>query len=211
MSTSESDESKWTAIPDADTIAQAASIELFNVSGEKVTFGSLFEGKKVVVVFIRHFFCCNCQDYASQLSRVPKSALDNAGVEIVLVGCGDYQPIKFYSETTSIPPTAIYANPTRSLFHLLGMTLETTARTPKGEQKRSYVKKEGLWDHVVSFAPAMMKNASLIGKHGNHGQLGGDFVFGPGNQCSFVSRMKHTEDHVEVVDLMRAAGVAYEG
>lgn len=33
----------------------------------------------------------------------------------------------------------IYAEPTRELYHKLGMTTETLAGTPKGEQKRSYV------------------------------------------------------------------------
>ena len=33
----------------------------------------------------------------------------------------------------------IYANPSRDLFRQLGMTIETLAGTPKGEEKRSYV------------------------------------------------------------------------
>lgn len=39
-----------------------------------------------------------------------------------------------------------------------------------------------------------LKNPSLIGKQGKLSQLGGDFIFGPGNTCSFASRMRHTED-----------------
>ncbi|PPR08185.1 hypothetical protein CVT24_001535 [Panaeolus cyanescens] len=150
------------ALPSPTTISEAANIELYDVDGKKVRFGTLFEEKKVVVVFIK---------------------------------------------TTSIPTTHIFANPDRSLFRLLGMTKETTERTPQGEERKGYVKRDTLWDHVVDFAPAMMKNWRLIGKHGNHGQLGGDFVFGPGPECSFASRMRHTEDHVEIPELMKAAGV----
>ena len=33
----------------------------------------------------------------------------------------------------------IYADPTRALYHTLGMTIESLALTPKGEEKKSYV------------------------------------------------------------------------
>ena len=39
-----------------------------------------------------------------------------------------------------------------------------------------------------------MKNPALVGKQGNISQLGGDFIFGPGNTCLLAYRMRHTED-----------------
>lgn len=61
------------AIPTEQTIAQAAQLEVLDVNGDKVKFGSVFESKKAIVVFIRtlaslhqtltsdssagHFFC----------------------------------------------------------------------------------------------------------------------------------------------------------
>jgi hypothetical protein len=38
-----------------------------------------------------------------------------------------------------------------------------------------------------------LQNPSLIGKQGNLSQLGGEFVFVDGT-CTFVNRMKNTED-----------------
>ena len=36
-----------------ETLEKASQLELYNEQGDKVTFGSIFEGKKTVVVFIR--------------------------------------------------------------------------------------------------------------------------------------------------------------
>jgi len=56
--------------------------------------------------------------------------------------------VLFYSESlirasSSLDSTgfkgAIYAEPTRELYRTLGMTLETLARTPKGEERKSYL------------------------------------------------------------------------
>ncbi|KAL1738248.1 hypothetical protein HDZ31DRAFT_51288, partial [Schizophyllum fasciatum] len=51
------------------------------------------------------------------------------------------------------------------------------------------------------------KSPSLLGRQGKISQLGGEFVLGPGNVCSFASRMQHTEDHVEVAELLKEAGI----
>lgn len=40
-------------IPTAEKIAEAAKLEIFDLNGGKVRFGSLFEGEKAIVVFIR--------------------------------------------------------------------------------------------------------------------------------------------------------------
>jgi len=44
----------------------------------------------------------------------------------------------------------IFADPSRELYHALGMTIETLARTPKGQQKRSYLKASFLGRTVQS-------------------------------------------------------------
>lgn len=39
-----------------------------------------------------------------------------------------------------------------------------------------------------------LQHPTLVGKQGNISQLGGDFILGPGNVCSFAHRMQNTED-----------------
>lgn len=196
------------AIPDAKTLSDASSLEVLDSSGNRVPFGSLFESEKIVLVFIRHFFCGSCQDYVTQLSTVRKEALEEARMKIVVIGCGDWQPIESYTELTEFKGP-IYADPSRKLYTTLGMTLESLASAPAGEPKKSYISGGALALTFRSIWKGPVKNPALIGKQGNISQLGGDFVFGPGMTCSFANRMQHTEDHIEVPELMKTAGVAY--
>jgi len=61
---------------------------------------------------------------------------------------------------------------------------------------------------MASIAKAL-KNPLHWGKQGNISQLGGEFILGPKNTCSFEHKMQHTEDHAEVAELFQAAGVSF--
>ncbi|KAF7981342.1 hypothetical protein HWV62_33787 [Athelia sp. TMB] len=187
------------SIPSDATILEASNLNIFDKQGSKVRFGSLYEKEKAVVVFIK---------YVAQLASISPEALAQAHTKIVVIGCGDYQPIMNYLELTDFRGE-IYADPTRSLYHTLGMTIESLQQTPAGETKKSYLRTGAITNALKSIWTGPLKNPTLMGKQGNISQLGGDFIFGPGNSCSFASRMRHTQDHVEVADLMRIAGVAY--
>ena len=50
-----------TAIPHADIVAQASTLTVFDDAGKEVTFGSLLDGPKTIVVFIRTQ-PCPCHD-----------------------------------------------------------------------------------------------------------------------------------------------------
>lgn len=51
------------AIPDETTLKEAAALEILTVTGEKITFGSLFAEHKTVVVFIRKLQSTCCSYY----------------------------------------------------------------------------------------------------------------------------------------------------
>jgi hypothetical protein len=38
-------------------------------------------------------------------------------------------------------------------------------------------------------------------------QNGGEFIFGPGNKADYAYRMQNTEDHSEIADVAKAAGL----
>ncbi|TFK32567.1 AhpC/TSA antioxidant enzyme-domain-containing protein [Crucibulum laeve] len=194
------------ALPNEESISNAADLNVFDGKGDKLKFGSIFERQKTVVVFIRHFFCGSCKMYVEQLATIPKSALEDAGTRIVVIGCGEWNPIASYAESTGFSGE-IYADPSLSVHHALGMNIQNLAATPAGQKKRSYLTSGAVSNVVKSIWTGPIKNPSHIGKQGNISQLGGDFILGPGNQCKFSSRMQHTQDHVEVTDLMKAAGV----
>ncbi|KAF4612418.1 hypothetical protein D9613_004594 [Agrocybe pediades] len=101
----------------------------------------------------------------------------------------------------------MYADPSRKLYRALGMDVENLGKTPSNETKRSYLTMGALSNIAMSLWRGPIKNPSLIGKNGNISQLGGEFIFGPGSVCSFASRMRHTEDHTEVSELAKEAGI----
>ncbi|KAF7351043.1 Thioredoxin-like protein AAED1 [Mycena sanguinolenta] len=140
-----------------------------------------------------------------QLAAVPEAALEAAGAKIIVIGCGDFRGLDNYRENTGFKGP-MFADSARKLYFALGMDIQTTATTPADQQKASYVS-EGYWSNLwKSIKNGPLRDPTLIGKQGDFGQLGGDFVFGPGNQCTFAHRMQHTQDHVEVAGLMKLAG-----
>ncbi|OBZ68580.1 Thioredoxin-like protein AAED1 [Grifola frondosa] len=231
-----------TALPDEKTVSKSSGLNVYDDCGNEVTFSSLFQDKKTIVIFIRF------------LASVRSEALEEAGTRIIIIGCGDWRLIKNYCvpiyvadrltidaplpalgrsidiaeqiisygddtlgwsdwrwRHTSAKTTgfkgALYADPSRALYDTFGL-VENLERTPVGQEKRSYVR-SFLGNVVKSIWDGPLKNPQYIGKQRNISQLGGDFIFGPGQKCTYASRMRHTEDHVEVANLMREAAVPY--
>ncbi|PPQ82516.1 hypothetical protein CVT26_013011 [Gymnopilus dilepis] len=119
---------------------------------------------------------------------------------------GDGKTIVVFIKSTNFT-WPIYTDPTRKLYHTLGMDVENLEKTPPGQEKKSYLTLSAAKNLAMSLWRGPIKHPSLVGKNGNISQLGGEFIFGPGNTCSFASRMVHTEDHTEVADLLKEAGI----
>ncbi|KAF8907100.1 hypothetical protein CPB85DRAFT_1223670 [Mucidula mucida] len=206
--------------PDEAALSGAKELQVFDAKGQLVSFDSILPASgKTVVVFIRHFFCgVSYYAYVEDLARLPSDVLTKSGVQIFVIGCAQWQPIASYARTTptlcmhdvtDVSDTKftgkIYAYPTRKLYRALGMTVENLSGTPSGETKRSYIKTSTLTNALQSIYKGPLSHPSLMGKQGNISQLGGDFIFGPNKELMFCSRMKHTEDHVEIPELMKEA------
>ncbi|TFK66422.1 hypothetical protein BDN72DRAFT_880289 [Pluteus cervinus] len=88
--------SSATEIPSAEALERVSELEVDNSKGEKVKFGSLYTEQKVVVVFIRHFFCGACQAYVEKLATVATSDLEATNTKLVIVGCGEWSAIQYY-------------------------------------------------------------------------------------------------------------------
>ncbi|KAF6749311.1 hypothetical protein DFP72DRAFT_545156 [Ephemerocybe angulata] len=209
------DSSDAKALPNAETISAAGELEIYDSGGEKVQFKSLFsdqEVQTVIVVFIRHFFCGACHAYVESLASTSQASLDASNTRIVIIGCGAYEGIVPYRERTlSQSPIAslisIYADPDRKLFHALGMTYLNIDRPPADQPTPAYLGGMSIIRRSLASIYRAITNPSMIGWQGNIFQNGGEFVFGPGMNCRFASRMRNPEDHVPVEELMKAAGV----
>ncbi|KAL7933265.1 hypothetical protein V8C35DRAFT_305366 [Trichoderma chlorosporum] len=150
-------------------------------NGKSRTFKSLYMGnnkaRRVLVIFIRHFFCGNCQEYLRTLSDhiTPDSLLRlPISTFITVVGCGDPALIDMYAKETGCQ-FPIYTDPTRSLFDALGMV-----KTLNMGNKPAYAKKStsrGIFDSIVQGLKHVPKGLAL--KSGDHRQVGGEFLYEP--------------------------------
>jgi len=144
-----------------------------------------------------------CQNYLIELAKVPKESFEAANTDVIVVGCGEWRIIKQYKEDTGYH-YPVYADPNRGLYKTLGLT-SSLAPPPANAPKSSYA--GSVVSTTIQSIWRGLKSPIAFFKGGDISQLGGDFVLGPGNHCSFASRMRWTTDHVEVPDLMAAAGV----
>jgi len=196
--------------PTEETMKVASSIIIRDAKGNKIPFGSIYEYQKSIVVFVRTFMCAHCRGYARQLSLIPSQALDTSGTKIVLIGCGHWSAISAYREQTSFAGP-IYADPTRQLHEALGMTAHSVTGAPRGERPPSYSPRHARRTQLNYLITSTIVHPllTLTWKHGNISQLGGEFIFGPGQKCSFAHRMEHKEGHIEVDDLMEQADLLF--
>ena len=91
-------------LPTSIDLVAAAGLTIVGENGEQILFGSLFRDRKVVVVFICHFWCLCCQNYArSVLNSVTPEILGHKGVDLVVVGNGSHGAIKTYKSAPRSP------------------------------------------------------------------------------------------------------------
>ncbi|KAH0828512.1 hypothetical protein AYO21_07748 [Fonsecaea monophora] len=136
-------------LPDRQALREAFDHEIYSSSGTTLRFGSLFYDcdvfpaeKRILVVFIRHFFCGNCQEYVRRLSSIespfhPSQKSLHASMSVasttnfskpasrtlptvIIVGPGQPSLIASYKNVTQCPYD-IYADPSLRLYELLGM------------------------------------------------------------------------------------------
>ncbi|KAJ6079657.1 hypothetical protein N7467_009410 [Penicillium canescens] len=195
-------------LPSMDIQRKVENHTVLDRNGKTHPFKSLYSGpdaaRRVLVIFVRHFFCGSCQEFIRALSEtVRPDFLSHLSVEtsIVIVGCGDPGLIDAYVAETGCP-FPIFSDPTCRLYEDLGL-VTSTALGPRPE----YIRKSMM--HIVagSLMQAMKKIPSgLATKGGDHRQNGGEFLFelkGEEKQITWCHRMKTTRDHTEVSELAR--------
>ncbi|KZP00602.1 hypothetical protein CALVIDRAFT_476054 [Calocera viscosa TUFC12733] len=186
-----------------EALQEAARLEVFDEAGEPVRFGDLFLGRKTIVCFIRHFWCPLCQDYMFSISRgVDPDALRRAGVDLVIISNGSPKMIKSYRELFHCP-FPLFTDPSRKLYHVLGMTLRTLEAGPNSE-KPDYVQHGSMGGMMMVMKHAMKMP---LGNAGDIKQLGGEFCLGPGLRCDYAHRMTTTRSHAPIQTVLDASGV----
>ena len=136
---------------------------------------------------------------ASSIS--PETLLElETPAQIVVIGCGEADLIPFYTKETNCP-FPIYADPTRKLYDLLGMT-----RTLKlGNKTPSYIQTSFISTTMRSIVQELRSGRKFL-KGGDMTQVGGEFVFENG-LVTWCHRMRNTRDHAEISELGAALGL----
>ncbi|ORY08988.1 AhpC/TSA antioxidant enzyme-domain-containing protein [Clohesyomyces aquaticus] len=194
-------------IPTEKELKRVENLLVLDAEGTSRPFKTLYSGPGVaprqLIIFVRHFFCGNCQEYLRTLSSsiTPDMLLTlPAPTFITVIGCGRPELIPMYIETTSCP-FPVYADPTRKLYDYLGMTRTLSL----GPQKPSYIQSNLFVTSVQSIVQSL-KTGNKALKGGDFKQVGGEFLFENG-ECVWAHRMRNTRDHAEIVDLRRRLGL----
>lgn len=168
-------------LPSAETIRRIENYIVLDRHGKTHTFRSLYTGRsvarRVLIIFVRHFFCGNCQEYLRSLSAsITAESLLQLPIPtfIAVVGCGDPALIDMYASETACP-FPIYADPTRKLYQELGM-IKTLALGARPAYMNKSILKSSL-DSIVQ-GVKQIKNG-LVLKAGDQRQIGGEFLFEP--------------------------------
>ncbi|KAF2026459.1 hypothetical protein EK21DRAFT_115809 [Setomelanomma holmii] len=193
-------------LPTEKDLARVGDLLVLDEKGGSRPFKELYNAPHVaprqLIIFIRHFFCGNCQEYLRTLSSsiTPNALLAlPTPTFITVIGCGKPELIPMYQAATSCH-FPIYADPTRKLYDILGMT-----RTLNLGPKPAYIHTNLLINSVQSIFQSLGTGKNAL-KGGDFKQVGGEFLFEDG-ECTWAHRMKNTRDHAEVVDLRNLLGL----
>ncbi|CAI6332867.1 unnamed protein product [Periconia digitata] len=209
-------------VPTTADLTAADKLLVLDAKGQSRPFGEIYRGTnhaddhsqhgsqmtiapRQLVIFIRHFFCGNCQEYLREISSsvTPEELLAlETPTFITVIGCGRPDLIEMYAETTNCP-FPIYADPTGKLYDVLGMT-----RTLDLGKKPKYIQSNILVTSMQSVVQALKTGSNAL-KGGSFKQVGGEFLFEDG-ECVWVHRMRNTRDHTEMEQLRIKLGLVGE-
>ncbi|KAF2452952.1 hypothetical protein BDY21DRAFT_259339, partial [Lineolata rhizophorae] len=199
-----------TALPTEEEWSKCADMLVLDAEGKSRPFKSLYAGEGVahrqMIIFVRHFFCGNCQEYVRTLcaSITPADLLRlPTPTFLTIVGCGAPSLISMYASATSCP-FPIYTDPRAQLYSVLrmGRTLDL------GPRKPDYVQTSMAGVVVSSLVQSLRMGRDAL-KGGDIKQVGGE-VFVEGGRPTWIWRMRNTRDHAEVPVLRRVLGFADE-
>ncbi|KAL5596673.1 hypothetical protein BROUX41_006634 [Berkeleyomyces rouxiae] len=189
-------------LPPKDVMKKIGSLPLLDRAGTAHSFEEVIAtAERTLAIFVRHFFCGNCQEYIRVLGTIisPDSLPSNTA--IVIIGCGDPQLIDMYIEATGCK-FPLYTDPERKAFETLGMI-----KTLQLGEKPRYMKKSLTMSIVASIGQALRQiPTGLALSSGDHRQVGGEFMFETVQevrQVTWCHRMRSTRDHAELGEIQK--------
>ncbi|KAL4630082.1 thioredoxin-like protein AAED1 [Arapaima gigas] len=170
--------------------------------GARLPFRQLYEKKKAVIVFVRHFLCYVCKEYVEDLAKIPLDSLEDAGVRLVVIGQSSPHHIQPFCCLTGYQHE-MYVDPERQLYRKLGMRrgeapVQSASPSP-------HVKSNVLTGSMRSIWRAMTSPAFDF--QGDPHQQGGALIAGPGSALHFAHFDVNRLDHTPINWLLQLADV----
>ena len=189
-------------IPSPKKMAAAKNIKVVSGDAKLLKFSELYENKsnKIMIIFIRHFYCGLCQNYVESLVETfPNDLLAINNAEIHIIGCGSAELIPKYIQMkgSNFPGChlPLYADHSTKLYDALGLGQTLSL----GDSRPSYQKKS-VFGNTLTSIKQVLSSGSLATKGGEFKQLGGEFLFEDG-KCTWAHIMHNTRDHAEVSEI----------
>ncbi|KAM9811178.1 LOW QUALITY PROTEIN: peroxiredoxin-like 2C [Neosynchiropus ocellatus] len=203
---------------------------IYDRHGTSVAFKKLYQNRKSIIIFLRSFLCYTCKEYVDDLSKIPKEALEEAGVGLVLIGQSAYRHIEPFSSLTGFR-YEIFVDPERCIYRRLGMKTEekfTMSGTALNElaQYCNSAPKHHHAEVLLHISPAHtsphVKSGVFVGQmksiwramtspafdfQGDLHQQGGAIIAGPGSKVHFCHISMNRLDHMPIDWLLQLAGV----
>ncbi|CAD0110380.1 unnamed protein product [Aureobasidium uvarum] len=182
-------------IPTPEELEALYKMVLMDRTRNKTPFGDLVRAsgnRRNIVIFIRHFFC------PALAHEMPPEKLEQMDppTTLSIVGCGDPVLIQNYMKMTNCP-FDVYADPSRSTYSALGLSINETAAPDVPQYVSKYSTTSIFKAILISLGlAAKTKNISA----GKKSQNGGELIWVDG-QIQYIHKMKHTNDHLEVDQL----------
>lgn len=190
--------------PSDAALEQAADCDVYDEDQQKVRFGDLFAQRRVLVCFLRHWFCPMCQEFAMSMKSIDPLPLQRAELSLIVVGQGHPHVVASYKRVMGVPEwISMYADPTRKIYAALGMTMRTNDPGPACA-KPDYITMSMMKGSMAAIKKGLFEMP--IRAPGDLKLLGGDFILGPGNNCSFTHRMVTTRGHLDLPRILTQAG-----
>uniref|UniRef100_A0AAT9K9M1 Thioredoxin-like protein AAED1 n=1 Tax=Amphiprion clarkii TaxID=80970 RepID=A0AAT9K9M1_AMPCL len=175
---------------------------IYDRHGISIPFKSLYQERKSIIIFVRNFLCYSCKEYVEDLSKIPREALEDAGIRLVVIGQSAHCHIESFCLLTGYP-YEIYVDPERCIYQKLGMKREETFTD--SARPSPHVKSGMFVGQMKSIWRAMTSPAFDF--QGDLHQQGGAIIAGPGSQVHFSHFDMNRMDHMPINWLLQLAGV----
>ncbi|WVQ99210.1 hypothetical protein IAU59_006342 [Kwoniella sp. CBS 9459] len=193
--------------PTPKMLFEASLLEVVDEHGQRRMFGDLVRNRRTIVIFIRHWFCPLCAQYMNAiLAEVSPDALEEAGVDLVIIGNGSDKMLNGYRNKAFRCPFKMYTDPTLALYRALGLTRQT-GDSGLDEDKGDYLVQSAMESTIQTVKRA---TKMPLRNPGHFTQLGGEFIFDGTLNVMYTHRMTNTRSHAPIRDICAEAGVRLE-